>query len=119
MKNVLTVGILVGFMTLGLVGSAFAENPNDKSILGADEFSFTASQPKADIVSQNYNDNQKNLELVGTEAGNWQFSFDAPETKADLAAKNYHYDSQKLRMIGTEYGYDAYSHSQGLYCPLC
>jgi hypothetical protein len=119
MKNVLTVGVLMAFMTLGIVGSAFAEDSHDKSILGTDQFSFNAPETKADVVAKNYVYNQQRLEQVGTEAGNAQFDFDAPETKAELATKNYDYDSQKLRMVGTEAGYDAYSHSQGIYCSLC
>ena len=119
MKNVIKVGVLVGFMTLGLVGAAFAEQPNDNSILGTDQFSFSTPQTEADIAAQNHDYDQERLAKVGSEAGNWQFDFDAPETKADLAAQNYHYDSQKLHMVGTEYGYDEYVHKNNLKCPLC
>ena len=119
MKNVIKVGVLVGFMTLGIVGSALAEQPNDKSILGADEFSFAAPQTEADIAAKNYAYDQERLKLVGTEGGDWQFDFNAPETKADLAAKNYQYDPMKLKMAGTDMGYDEYIHSHNLQCPLC
>ena len=119
MKNVIKVGVLVGFMTLGLVGAAFAEQPNDKSILGTDEFSFNAPITEADIAAQSYVYNQEHLKLVGPEGGDWEFHFNAPETKADLAAKNYKYDPVKLRMVVTEMGYDEYIHSHNLQCPLC
>ena len=119
MKNVIKVGVLVGFMTLGLVGAAFAEQPNDKSILGTDEFSFNAPITETDIAAQKYVYDQERLKLVGTEGGDWQFNFNAPETKADLAAKNYNYDPVKLKMVGTNMGYDEYIHSNSLQCPLC
>lgn len=118
MKNVLTVGILAGFLTLG-VGSAFAEQQNDESILGAHELSLSASEAKADTVAKGYIYDQTRMEQIGTEAGAWQSDLGTPGTKAIVAAQNYHYDPKKLHMVATEQGYDEYSHSQGVYCSQC
>jgi hypothetical protein len=100
LRKELIVGIFAAFTILILFGTALAEDSNDKSILGTDEFTFDAPETKADVASRNYVYDKEPLALVGTEAGSEVTSI----PQAQQAARNYVYDEERLAAVGTEAG---------------
>lgn len=102
-NNKLIIGLLVTFFFMGFIGTAFAENSNDTSILGTDQFSFDSQQSTNNEAAKNFDYNQEHLALVGTEAGNWKYN-NVQKSKADVAATNYNYNQEHLALVGTEAG---------------
>jgi hypothetical protein len=100
LRKELIIGIFTAFTLLVSFGTALAEDSNDKSILGTDEFTFDASEAKADVAARNYVYDEEQLALVGTEAGSEVTS----TPKALQAARNYGYDKEYLAAAGTEAG---------------
>ena len=100
LRKELIIGIFTAFTLLVSFGTALAEDSNDKSILGTDEFTFDASETKADVAARNYVYDEEQLALVGTEAGSEVTS----TPKALQAARNYGYDKEYLAAAGTEAG---------------
>lgn len=103
-KKELIISVLVAFLFMGFIGTAFAEQNNDTSILGSDQFSFDANNSMNSEAAINHDYNQEHLAVVGTEAGDWKIDFAAPESKAEMAANNYNYNQQHLALVGTESG---------------
>ena len=100
LRKELIIGIFTAFTLLVSFGTALAEDSNDKSILGTDEFTFDAPETKADVAARNYVYDEEQLALVGTEAGSEVTS----TPKALQAARNYGYDKEYLAAAGTEAG---------------
>ena len=100
LKKELIIGVLATSVILGSLGTAFAEDSNDKSILGTDEFSFETSQTAADAAARNYVYDQEQLALIGTEAGGEIVS----TPQALNAANNHAYSEDRLAVVGTEAG---------------
>ena len=99
-KKELIIGVLATSVLLGSFGTALAEDSNDKSILGTDEFSFESSETAADVAARNYVYDQEQLDLIGTEAGGEITS----TPQALRAARNYEYNKERLAVVGTEAG---------------
>ncbi len=94
------IGIFAAFTLLASFGTALAEDSNDKSILGTDEFVFDTPETEADVAAGNYVYDEKQLAMIGTEAG----SEIASTPKALHAARNNNYDEEHLAVVGTEAG---------------
>ena len=100
LRKELIIGIFVAFTLLVTFGTALAEDSNDKSILGTDEFTFNAPETKADVAARNYVYDEEQLALISTEAGGEI----ASTPKALHAARNFVYDEERLAVVGTEAG---------------
>jgi hypothetical protein len=100
LRKELIIGVFVAFTLLVSFGNALAEDSNDKSILGTDEFTFDAPETKADVAVRNHVYDEKQLAMIGTEAG----SEIASTPKALHAARNNNYDEEQLAAVGTEAG---------------
>ena len=100
LRKELIISIFVAFTLVFSFGTALAEDSNDTSILGTDEFVFDAPETKADVAARNYVYDEKQLNLIGTEAGGEIVS----TPKALHAARNYSYDEESLAAVGTEAG---------------
>ena len=110
LKKQLIIGVLATSVLLGSFGTALAEDSNDKSILGTDEFSFEYSETAADVAARNYVYDQEQLDLIGTEAGGEI----ASTPQAQSAARNYDYNKEHLAVVGTEAGdWEFRSYDQG------
>ena len=105
LRKELIVGIFAAYNLLVSFGTALAEDSNDKSILGADKFTFDAPETKADVAARNYGHDEEQLALVSTEAGSEVTS--APQ--AQQAASNYVYNEERLAAVGNEAGDWKYS----------
>jgi len=99
-RKELIIGVLATSVILGSFGTALAEDSNDKSILGTDEFSCEYSETAADVAARNYVYDQEQLDLIGTEAGGEIVS----TPQALRAARNYDYNKEQLAVVGTEAG---------------
>ena len=99
-RKELIIGVLATSVILGSFGTALAEDSNDKSILGTDEFSCEYSETAADVAARNYVYDQEQLDLIGTEAGGEITS----TPQALRAARNYDYNKEQLAVVGTEAG---------------
>jgi hypothetical protein len=100
LRKELIIGIFTAFTLLVSFGTAIAEDSNDKSILGTDEFVFNAPETKADVAARNYVYDEEQLALIGTEHGGEI----ASTPKALKAARDYVYDQEHLALVGTEAG---------------
>ena len=100
LRKELIIGVLATSVILGSFGTALAEDSNDKSILGTDEFSFESSETAADVTARNYVYDQDQLDLIGTEVGGEI----ASTPQALRAARNYDYNKEHLAVVGTEAG---------------
>ncbi len=110
LKKELIIGVFATSVILASFGTALAEDSNDKSILGTDEFTFNASETKADVAARNYVYDYEQLALIGTEAGGEI----ASTPQALRAAANHVYDEEQLALIGTEAGGEIASTPQAL-----
>lgn len=100
LRKEIIVGIFAAFTLLLSFGTALAEDSNDTSITGSDEFVFNAPETKADVAARNYVYDEDQLALIGTEAG----SEVASAPKALRAARNHGYNEERLAVVGTEAG---------------
>ena len=100
LRKELIIGVFAVFTLLVSFGTALAEDSNDKSILGTDEFVFDAPETTADVAARNYVYDEEQLALIGTEGGGEIAS--TPE--ALNAARSYNYDEEHLAKVGTEAG---------------
>jgi hypothetical protein len=109
-RKELIIGVLATSVILGSFGTALAEDSNDKSILGTDEFSFESSETAADVAARNYVYDQEQLDLIGTEAGGEI----ASTPQALRAARDHDYNKEQLAVVGTEAGdWEFQSYDQG------
>jgi|GEM_PF-2484462 len=100
LKKEFIIGVLATSVIFGSLGTAFAEDSNDKSILGTDEYSFDAPGTTADEAARNHVYDQEQLALIGTEAGGEIVS----TPQALNAANNHAYSEERLAVVGTEAG---------------
>ena len=100
LRKELIIGVFTVFTLLFTFGTALAEDSNDKSILGTDEFVFGAPETKADVAARDYVYDEKQLALIGTEAGGEIAS--TPQAKSTAA--NHTYDDEHLVVASTEAG---------------
>ena len=100
LRKELIIGVFAAFILLSSFGTALAEDSNDKSILGTDEFTFDAPETKADVAARDYVYDEEQLALIGTEAGGEMVS----TPKALRASRSHNYDEEHLVAVGTEAG---------------
>jgi hypothetical protein len=81
-RTFVIVSLTLGLF-LGLFGTAFAGEGEYKSLLGTDEFVFDAPLTKADLAAANYQYNQEQLSVIGTERGELPFSFNDRTSSAN------------------------------------
>jgi hypothetical protein len=100
LRKELIIAIFAAFTLLVSSGIALAEDSNDKSILGTDEFTFDAPETQADVAARDYVYDEKQLALIGTEAGGEI----ASTQQARNAAAIHVYDEEHMVAVGTEAG---------------
>ena len=111
LKKQYIVSLLVVLLSLGFAGSVVAGENDYNNILGSDEFSFEASETNKDTAANSHVYDQEKLDLVGTEAGDWQYDYsaDVVGTKSEQVASDHNSDQSQFSAVGTEAGDWEYS----------